>query len=186
MSMTSTANFFSGWLGFGTAFAANALSEPSDQAYARRTVVLSPLFNGRAQDTIPGTIGPATQNWNALLFGGLFDAATGGDLLAVWPLPRPIVLSKGQTWTSNGDFSLVLDGDPALSPLATRSWIAGGRIGVIGGFSVVTACQNLQLSGGQLSMTGGSSLSNGSSLPSAAPASGSGQLWNNGGVICIA
>ncbi len=185
--MSTTTNLFSGWLGFGTALAGNALSEPADGAYARRPVLLGPLSAGRAQDVIAGTIGPASSPWSPILFAGLFDALSGGNLLATWPLAKPITLGAGQTWTSQGVFTLTLDGEAGASPLASRSWVAGTRVGTVGNGCVVTAAQNLQLSGGQLSIAGGGiSLTSVGSLPSTAPISGSGQLWNNGGVICVA
>ena len=185
--MSITTNLFSGWIGFGTALTGNAFSEPTDSAYARRPILFGPLSNGRAQDTLAGTIGPASAAWSPILFAGLFDASSAGNLLATWALAHPVMLAAGQTWTSQGAFTLTLDGEVGVSPLAPRSWAAGTRIGTVGSASVVTAAQTLQLSGGQLSGVGGGvSLTAIGSLPSTAPASGSGQLWNNGGVICIA
>ena len=185
--MSTTTNLFSGWLGFGTALTGNALSEPTDSAYARRPVLLGPLSAGRAQDMVAGTVGPASTAWSPLLFAGLFDALSSGNLLATWALAYPVVLAAGRTWTSQGAFTLTLDGEAGASPLAPRSWFAGMRIGTVGDSRVVTAAQNLQLSGGQLFIAGGgASLTSVGSLPSTAPVTGSGQLWNNGGVICIA
>lgn len=186
--MNATINLFTGWLGFGSALAQGILSEPSDASYARRSIIFGPLYNGIAQDVLPGTIGPATTAWAPLLFAGLFDAATGGDLLATWSLPRPIALLPGQTWTSQGAFTLSLDGYAGSSPLTPRSWVSGTRIGAIRSGTTVTAMTNLQLVGGQLSAANSAAASpiTVGNLPSTAPATGSGQLWNNGGVICIA
>ena len=184
--MSATSNFFSGWLGFGATLTTTGLEEPVDSAYARRSIVLGVLSGGRAQDMVPGTIGPASGPWSPLLFAGLFDAPASGNLLATWPLAHPVILSAGQTWTSQGLFTLVLDGEVGQSPLSPRAWVAGTRIGIIGSGSVVSAAQNLQLLGGQLSIASGTSVTAIGSLPTTAPASGSGQLWNNGGVICVA
>ena len=190
MQNTTSANLYSGWLGIGTAFSADALIEPLDAAYGRRPFVFGPLFNGRSSDLFPGSIGPAATPWGTLLFAGLFDSPGGGNLLLCWPLARPVTIAAGQTWTSNGALALTLSADTTSAPSAVRTWVAGAQFGTVGGAALVaTACQNLQVCNGLLSMlpTGASaptqSLSN---LPTVAPVAGSGQLWNNGGVICIA
>ena len=173
----SAVNFFSGWLGIGTALLANAVTEPADTAYVRRPIVFGPLFGNRAQDVGPGTIGPAVQDWGTLIVAGL----------ATWTLAQPLRLAPGRTWTTGGQFAITLSGDPATSPLVQRSWVAGSQIGTTPHGAPVVARQNLQLAGGQLSFLGGGgavqSLGN---LPNVSPPAGSGVLWNNGGVICIA
>ena len=183
----SSPTFFSGWIGLGYTYTAGVIAEPTDSGYSRRVVTYGPLFNGRTDELGPGTIGPAASNWNSLVFAGLFDAASGGDLLAFWPLSRPITLAVGQTWTTSGMFGLVLSVGSSTGAGQSVFWTAGSQIGTTTTGRPVIACQNLAVTDGHLSMVSAAAtpVSLGS-LPTISPATGSGQLWNNGGVICVA
>ena len=185
--MPLLAPFFSGWLGFGSSLDGFVITEPSDPAYVRRAISYGPLDGQYVRDVSAGSIGPASSAWATLLVAGLFDAQSGGDLLAVIPLARPCNVGVGGTVTNAQQFGFRLSACGELSPATTLSWFAGSELGTTdAGFSVV-ACSSLQLSHGTLKAVSASSSGLSiSSLPAAPPAAGSGQLWNNGGVICIA
>jgi hypothetical protein len=142
-----------------------------------------PLEAGYAEDVSDGTIGPSSTAWPALELVGLYDGASGGNLLAVLPLERPVNVAKGMTYTTSRKFSFRLSGIGQESSLYC-SWVAGSQIGSTWDGARVIACCNVQLEQGVLSaIAGAAGLSE---IPSIEPASGSGLLWNNGGVICIA
>ena len=178
--------FFVGWLGYGTAFNSLELVEPTDSAYGRRPILYGPLDGCAAADVSAGSIGPAEVAWVGLSFVGLYDAVSSGNLLATMPLSPPRTVPSGMTLTDFRRFGLSVSFPGSLSSL-TSSWVAGAELGRNDSGSAVIACCNLQVSGGVLSAIGAppSTLML-SSLPSVAPAVGSGLLWNNGGVICIA
>ena len=91
------------------------------------------------------------------------------------------------TLTTSRQFSFLLSGAATGSPNTAVSWVAGAQIGVAAKGAAVTSCCNAQVHQGVLSALGGTqSLASLSALPSLQPATGSGLLWNNGGVICVA
>ena len=180
-------SFFTGWIGYGTLFNGLQISEPADGAYSRRPLSYGPLDGSCAIDLSTGSIGPAVAIWENLLFVGLFDAFTAGELLAVIPLDRPVTVLPGMTLTESRRFSFRLSVVPGSAETANLSWVAGMEIGKTINGTSVTACCNLQLINGAITALPSSSTPlTTTALPSIAPASGSGQLWNNGGVICIA
>ena len=183
MSASSRPPFFTGWAGFGQSVNNLVLMEPADRTYGRRPIFYGPLDANHAEDGSEGTIGPASIAWTSLDFVGLYDHAVLGNLLAVMPLERPVTVAPGTTYTTSRKFSFRLSevGDGAS---LTWSWVAGSQIGSTSSGAPVIACCNVQLDRGVLSaISGVASLS---ALPSLEPAVGSGLLWNNGGVICIA
>ena len=185
MTSSSAPNFFAGWIGYGFSFTAFQLIEPTDGSYLRRPIMYGPLEGCEAADISVGSIGPAGSTWT-ISFVGLFNAVSGGNLLAVLPLYRPETISAGATLTDYRRFGFKLSGY-ASAASSTASWIAGAELGqTTDGLSVI-ACQNLQVLNGTLNAIapGPSSLSIGS-LPAVSPTAGSGELWNNGGVICVA
>ena len=185
--MSCSASFFSGWVGFGSALTSATLVEPTETAYLRRTISYAPVDGATVRDISAGSIGPATIGWPELSLAGLFDAQRGGNLLAVIPITPPLNVLAGGTITTSQQFSFRLSASGEVSSLTAMTWLAGSELGRTSEGSGVTACSNLQLSRGVLSAVPApqSSLAL-SSLPSVSPAAGSGQLWNNGGVICIA
>ncbi len=184
MSVSQT-YFFAGWLGYGTAFSSLALVEPVDASYARRPIAYGELDGVLAHDISVGTVGPAAVAWGTLLFAGLFSAEAGGTLLAVIPLSRPEMVTIGMTVTAARSFSFSLSGFSGNLG-GTMSWTAGAELGRTPDMLPVVACQNLQVVSGTLTPLITSSSSSMTALPLTPPPTGSGQLWNNGGVICIA
>lgn len=187
MSGSGTAPFFSGWIGFGTGGSGNPVMEPVDSAYVRRPILYGPLAGRTAPDISSGSVGPAMVAWPPLTTAGLFNQPSGGNLLAWWSLQRPVLIAIGATFTTANQFGLTLTTAP-LSSDAPLVWWAGTLVGRTACGNPILAAQNLQVTSGvlsQLPSTAGGALSL-TSLPTIAPASGSGVVWNNGGVICVA
>lgn len=180
-------SFFSGWIGYGSAVVAGNLQEPADLSYARRPISFSSLENGTAYDINAGTVGPSTVAWGMLAFGGLFDAVSGGNLLVSFPLAVPVNLGVGST-LSTGPGTNVITGCHVGSGALAVSLPAGCIVGQTADGRSYTANIALQVIGGVLSAQAasfGASVTMGV-LPSQSPTGGSGQLWNNGGIISVA
>lgn len=178
------ASFFTGWIGYGTLVSNGVLQEPADPAYARRPIQFSLLENRMAFDTGSGTVGPSSIAWGTLTLAGLFDAVSGGNLLVFFPLAVPITIGVGTTYTT-GPGSNVVSGN---SLHGTQTFPSGTAIGATPDGRQMVSNLPLQVSNGVLmaqSLTFGATVSM-STLPSQAPAAGSGQLWNNGGIIAVA
>ncbi len=180
------ANFFSGWIGYGAGVQASVLQEPVDTAYSRRSIVFAPLQSGTSFDMNSGTVGPSSAAWGTLSYAGLFDAASSGNLLVVFPLLLPVTIGLGATYTTGPGTNLITRcGTP--DGLATHLFPAGTTVGVTPDGRVLLANIPLQLSSGVLSpqsSTFGATVTM-ATLPSQSPSVGSGQLWNNGGIISI-
>ena len=180
--------FFNGWIGYGSAVQAGVLAEPADAAYARRPFVLGDLDNGIVADVGGGTVGPAGAAWGAIGFAALFDAQTGGNLLLWFPLPVPVAVQAGGTITSGGGGNRFRFPDLQGGSFRTHLWPAGTVVAGTPDGRLLTAGVSLQVSGGtlgaQASVFGTGVVM--ASLPAAQPTVGSGQLWNNGGIISIA
>ncbi len=184
--------FFNGWIGYGTAVQAGVLTEPADQAYARRPFVLGDLDSGIVADVGGGTVGPASTAWGSLGFAGLFDAQAAGNLLLWFALRSPVTVKAGGTITSGGGGGVgghrFYFPDLQAYPLRSHLWPAGSVVASTSEGRLLTAGVALQASGGLLSAQTpvfGTGVVM-ASLPAAQPATGSGQLWNNGGIISIA
>lgn len=180
------ASFFSGWIGYGTGLQGGTLQEPADSAYVRRPIQFSALENGMAFDVGSGTVGPSSVAWGTLTMAGLFDAPSGGNLLVTFPLPRPVTISAGATYTT-GPGTNVIYGRDLRTGANTQSFPTGTAVGVTPDGRQLTSNLPLQVTGGVLSaqsLTFGATVTM-ATLPSQAPAAGSGQLWNNGGIIAV-
>ncbi len=180
------ASFFSGWIGYGSTMQAGVLQEPADAAYARRPIQFSMLENGLTFDIGGGTVGPSSVAWGILTYAGLFDAMTIGNLLVFFPLMVPATINTGSTYTT-GPGSNVMFGRDLRNALATQGFPAGTVIGITPDGRQMTANLPLQVNKGVLSaqtVTFGNTVTM-STLPSQASAAGSGQLWNNGGIIAL-
>ncbi len=181
------ANFFSGWIGYGAAVQGGVLQEPADAAYARRPILFAPLQNGMTFDVNSGTVGPSSTAWGTLSIAGLFDAVSGGNLLVVFPLLLPVTVGISATYTTGPGTNLV-SGCGTSGGLATHLFPAGTMVGVTPDGRMLVANIPLQLSSGVLSaqsLTFGATVTM-ATLPSQSPSAGSGQLWNNGGIISVA
>ncbi len=180
--------FFNGWIGYGSAVQAGVLAEPADTAYARRPFVLGDLDSGIVADVGSGTVGPAGAAWGPIGFAALFDAQTAGNLLLWFPLPVPVTVQAGGTITSGGGGNRFYFPDLQAAPSRTHLWPAGSVVASTSAGRLLTAGVSLQVSGGTLAAQApvfGTGVVM-ASLPAAQPAVGSGQLWNNGGIISIA
>lgn len=179
--------FFSGWIGYGTAVQAGVLLEPVDPSYARRPFVLGDVDSGIVSDVGSGTVGPASVAWGVIGFAALFDAQSGGNLLLWMPMPVPATISVGGTITSgtagNRFFFPDLQGGSRTSLL----WPAGAVVARTFDGRTLTAGVQLQITLGQLAAqtsTFGTTVTM-AGLPASQPTIGTGQLWNNGGVISV-
>ncbi len=180
------ASFFSGWIGYGTGLQTGTLQEPADKAYSRRPIRFSVLENGLTFDIGSGTVGPSSAAWGTLTIAGLFDAVTGGNLLAFFPLAVPVVIKAGATYTTSSG-SNVLFGRDLRDGSAVRALPAGTLIGVTPDGRNVIANLPVQVSGGVLSAQSlifGATVTM-ATLPLQAAVTGSGQLWNNGGIVAV-
>ncbi len=179
--------FFNGWIGYGSAVQAGILTEPADPAYARRPFVLGDLDSGIVADVGSGTVGPAGTAWGPVGFAALFDAQTGGNLLLWFALPVPVTVQAGGTITSGGGNRFHFP-DLQAYPLRSQMWPAGSVVARTPDGRLLRAGVSLQASDGKLSAQApvfGTGVVM-ASLPAAQPVTGSGQLWNNGGIISIA
>lgn len=88
------------WLGLGTASSDTGLTgEPSGNGYARQSVTFTVTGDQAANSTTP-TFGPSTgAGWGTLTHVGVFDASTGGNLIAHGPLTASITNNVGNTHT---------------------------------------------------------------------------------------
>ena len=180
-------SFFSGWIGYGTGVQAGTLLEPSDTSYARRRIQFSALENRMTFDVGGGTVGPASVSWGALSIAGLFDAQSGGNLLLVSPLQSPAIIAVGGTYTT-GPRSNVFVGVGQIGGSGTESYPAGAVIGVTSDGRQWVTNVAVQISAGVLSAqtpSFGTTVTM-ATLPAQQPTTGSGQLWNNGGIISVA
>ena len=181
------ASFFSGWIGYGTGFTAGALLEPADPAYARRPITFSRLESEVSFDIGGGTVGPASVPWGVLTYAGLYDALSAGNLLVVFPLFRPATIGAGVTYTT-GPGSNMLVGTGLSSHRGSLAIPAGALMGQTPDGRPWTTSVAVQVSNGVLAaqvVAFGNSVTM-ASLPAQSPNSGSGQLWNDGGVIAVA
>lgn len=179
--------FFQGWLGYGSAVQAGILAEPTDTAYVRRPYVLGDMDSGMVTDVGSGTVGPAGSSWGTIGYAALFDAQAGGNLLLWLPLPQPIVVITGGTITSGTGATRLRFPDLQGGHRNTFIWPPGGVAAWTSDGRVLTAGVPLQVTRGQL---GAQTTAFGTTvtmptLPAAQPQAGSGQLWNNGGIISV-
>ena len=180
--------FFNGWIGYGNAVQAGVLAEPSDAAYTRRPFVLGDLDNGIVADVGSGTVGPAGVAWGPIGFAALFDAQTAGNLLLWFPLPVPVNVQLGGTVTSGGGGNRFYFPDLQGGSSRILLWPAGSVVARTADGRVLMAGVSLQVTNGVLAAQA-PVFGNGvvmANLPAAQPAAGSGQLWNNGGIISVA
>ena len=180
--------FFNGWLGYGTAVVAGILGEPADPAYVRRPIVLGDLNSGIVGDVGSGTVGPASVAWGSIGFMALFDAQSSGNMLLWLPLRVPIVIQIGNTITTGNGGNSFNFSDLRGGVGMTRVWPTGSIVATTVDGRALTAGVPLQATGGLLSaqaLAFGSTVTM-AALPQAQPVLGSGQLWNNGGVISVA
>lgn len=180
------ASFFSGWIGYGTGLQAGVLQEPTDNAYVRRCIQFSVLENGLAFDLGSGTVGPSSVAWGTLTIAGLFDAVSGGNLLVFFPLPVPVTINAGATYTTSSGSNVVFGRD-LRDGSGTHVFPTGTIIGLTPDRRMMVANLPVQVSGGVLSaqsLTFGATVTM-ATLPSQASVTGSGQLWNNGGIIAL-
>lgn len=180
--------FFSGWIGYGTAMQGGNLVEPTDTGYARRPFILGDLDSGIVSDVGSGTVGPAAAAWGSIGFEALFDAQVGGNLLLWVPMRVPLPVGVGGTITSGTGRHRFFFPDLQNGVRSTFVWPAGAQVARTGEDRILTAGVPLQFAGGQLAAqaaTFGVAVTM-ASLPAAQPTSGTGLLWNNGGIISIA
>ena len=180
------ANFFSGWIGYGTSLQNAVLQEPTDTAYVRRPIQFSMLQTGTTFDLVGGTVGPSSAAWGTLTVAGLFDAVSGGNLLAFFPLLMPVIVKAGMTYTT-GPATNLLSGHDLRDGAGIRAFPAGTAIGFTPDGRSVIANLPLQVNSGVLSaqtLTFGATVTM-ATLPLQASVTGSGQLWNNGGIIAV-
>ena len=180
--------FFSGWIGYGTAMLGATLVEPTDTGYARRAFVLGDLDSGIVSDVGSGTVGPAVAAWGNIGFEALFDAQVGGNLLLWMPMRAQLQIGVGGTITSGTGKHRLFFPDLQSGVRSTFVWPSGAQVARTSEDRVLTAGVPLQFAAGQLAAqttTFGVAVTM-ASLPAAQPTSGTGLLWNNGGIISIA
>lgn len=96
------------YLALGTGqSAAGLLGEPSGGGYARQAVTLSTVTNAKKNAAGASTFGPASLNHGTLTHGALYDAASGGNCLAVGALTAAVSLNSGDSVSiAQNDFTL--------------------------------------------------------------------------------
>ena len=181
------AMFFNGWLGYGTNVTGGLLTEPTDSGYARRLFALGSIDNGIVSDVGSGTVGPAVTPWGVISYMGLFDAQTGGNLLLWLALPVPLTIGTNGTITSGTGANRFFFSDLQAVGRNTHVWPADAPVAQTPDGRILTAGISLQVINMQLAAQGqsfGTAVTM-ASLPVTQQATGSGLLWNNGGVISV-
>lgn len=181
------ANVLMGWLGYGSSVSAGGFIEPADVNYARRPITLGSLDQTILVDLVGGTVGPAGTAWGTISYIGIFDAQIGGNLLLWLLTSSPVQVLAGTTISASaGSLQMLFRELGGSAPV--RSWPSGAVVAMTPDGRPVSVGVPLQLSGGVISAqvpTFGTTVSM-ASLPQSQPAGGTGQLWNNGGVISVA
>ncbi len=181
------ATFFNGWLGYGTGVTAGLLLEPSDSGYMRRPYVLGNMDSGIVSDVGSGTVGPAAGPWGTIGFMGLFDAQIGGNLLLWLALRHPLKVVANGTITSGTGVNRFFFPDLQTASRSTFIWPAGAPVAQMPDGRLAVAGVSLQIINAQLSVQTqvlGTAVTMGG-LPTVQQITGSGLLWNNGGVISV-
>ena len=179
---------FIGWMGYGAGVTNNVLVEPADSAYSRHPLLLGDLNNGIIFNNCGGTVGPASTSWGSRNFAGVFDAVQGCNMLFWMPLERTVYVAASRTLTIATHSLRFLFPELRGGLGTTQTWPAGAVVAEVNGHLRATAGVMLQFVGGMFSASFpvlGSSITM-ANLPSNQPTAGSGQLWNNGGIIAVA
>lgn len=175
--------FFSGWMGYATAYSPGAFVEPADSAYARRPITFSQPGGSYSIAQNGGTVGPAASNWGLLVYVGLFSAQSGGLPVLVMPLARPVNVPAGSTFSENAAaYTLRVLGTREGSNVWPRGAVVA-RTQYGADCATGTTVQYIDGTITELSLVMNAATSFGN-LPSQPGASGT--LWLNGGVICVA
>jgi len=151
-------NAFVGYLAAGTG--TGTFTEETGGGYARQAITFGPLANGATSNTAGATFGPATgAAWPTITEQAIYDAATGGNLIAWWPLATPQTVAPGGTApVAQGGIHLRLTdlaGVASGSPAYAEVWSAGtvfGMTGASGTGMPVTAGANISVAAGVLSV----------------------------------
>jgi hypothetical protein len=153
--------FLSGYLALGSASAAllsteapvSAFTELAGNGYARQAVSLAPT--GPYQFVIVPTVtfGPASAGWLPATTMGLYDVATGGNLLLAWTMPRGtgFTLASG-AWKAfqGGSMEMTFPDLPHAPPNASMVFPPGATIARLNTGETVFAGIALQIGGGSL------------------------------------
>lgn len=179
--------FLDGWLGYGAGLQADSLAEPADPDYARQPFRLGDIDSGIVCNVTSGTVGPAGVAWGSMTCAGVYDAASGGNLLFWFYLRHQADVQVGQTLTVPPGYYHLRFHDLQAGLQRVVSWPAGCVIGALADGRPLFSGVALQVSDGTLTAQVSRFGTNVSmaSLPSVAGATGSGLLWNNGGVISV-
>jgi hypothetical protein len=117
----------------------------------------------------------------------LFDSQSGGNLLLWLPLPMPLTIQAGGTITSSRGSNRFYFPDLQGNVGQTRVWPGGSVIGKTPDGRAIISGVPLQFTAGILAAQASifSATVTMAGLPASQPASGTGQLWNNGGIISV-
>ena len=181
------AMFFNGWIGYGTNLVAGMLAEPVDSGYMRCFLVMGMMDLFIFIYVGSGTVGPAVTAWGVIGYMGLFDAQVGGNLLLWAPLPLPIKILANGTITSGTNANRLRFPDLQAADLTTHLWPVGAPVAWTADGRVLTAGVPLRITNMQLAAQRQvfSTAVTMAGLPTTQQTSGSGLLWNNGGVISV-
>ena len=137
-------NLFTGWIGYGTAISGNTITEPADAGYARQPVIFSPVSPyGPSVNLQPFTLGNFVAG-QMLTCAAIFDAVTGGNCIAFWPLATVPQPAAGATLTIRaGAINLALIDTPRLLQNGSMPYQAGQIIGTHNKTTPITAGINV-------------------------------------------
>ena len=89
---------------------ASGLAEPSGGSYARVSVTGWSRSGNEVDNDAAITFTQATGSWGTLTHFGLFDAASGGNMLCSGELTSPVAIASGETFEfAAGDCNITLD-----------------------------------------------------------------------------
>ena len=148
---------FTGYFALGTAISnAGVLTEVSGGSYARLAVNLTGTAIAGLTQNLGAFVAAAAPVGGTIYYEAIFDALTGGNMIAYWPVAVPA--SSTVIWgaqTLNVAFNTVLAGalNLALTGGAGSSGSIidqGAQIGTVNGLPFVTGCRLTVQSGGNL------------------------------------
>ena len=136
--------FFTGYLALGSV--AGSFVELSAGGYARQPVTMTQSSAGTVVNTAGATFGPDSgTNWGTPTGYALYDAASGGNLIAWWARVSPAAMAVGATQTVQpGQIAITLAPGASASP---QVWAPGTVIGTVGGQNVTAAAALVWASG---------------------------------------
>jgi hypothetical protein len=152
--ISAKADAFVGFLSDCTAVTATSCTELTATGYSRQPIAMTDMVYGKTVNSIPFSF---LQTATGTVVGrGLYDALTGGNLIAVIPLATSISLSTPGDRGDVGAIAFTLTSQATIfsSKFSQGTLTSGATIGTSSDGSSVTAATGLTMTRGQIYKTG--------------------------------